>query len=400
MLSPAELNDPELTQRNGLSGSVMDYLPVNLAAQEQSQGEYFPTIVGPYDRWAIAFGYQPLPDDPRLARQQLNQLAQRGDAPELAYATDEDAWDVFDPAANVWDLSSDPLAYAQTQMQNARQMLERLEQRYPLPGESFSELRDRFNIVFYHYFSQAPTMTRMIGGRIFNRDRRDDPGARLPFEPVPLAEQRRALALLNDTVFANQFQFSPTLLNQLAPHRWMHWGSFPSIYSLEYPLYDRILFWQTLTLSDLLSSDRLSRLRDAELRSPTSETLTLPELFDTLQTSVWSEVVQDDDQLAIISSLRRGLQRQYLNLLINLALRNNRAIEEATNFVDFIVAIQTYNAPEDARVLARYELDRLRDAIRRTLRRHDDDLDTLTLAHLQEASDRIQKALDAPLQSG
>ncbi|NEQ12178.1 MAG: peptidase M43, partial [Moorea sp. SIO4E2] len=96
---------------------------------------------------------------------------------------------------------------------------------------------------------------------------------------------------------------------------------------------------------------------------------------------------------------RRGLQRQYMSLLVNMALRNSNSLESARTFPEFIIAIQTFNTPEDARVLARYKLRQLRDAIAKTLNKQGKNLDTASLAHLEGARDRITKVLDAPLQS-
>jgi hypothetical protein len=401
MLSPDELQDTEITQTRGLTGSVMDYHPVNLAAQGVEQGDYFATILGPYDKWAIEYGYKPIrATNSRTEQRELQQIAQRAAEPGLSYATDEDAYNPLDPTANVWDLSGDVLHHAQLQMDNAQVVWDRLDRRYPLPGESYSELRDRFNTVFFYYFNNAMNVTRYVGGRKFNRARRGDPGARQPFETIPIENQRQALIILNHYIFGEDtFRFSPELVNQLAPSRWNHWGSLPEIFSLDYPIYDNFLFLQSVILSELLSSDRLSHLRDGELHTTPGEMLTIPELFDTLQSGIWTEVLQRDREITTISSLRRGLQRQYLAILINMTLRNPNAPNQATNLTDFIVALQTLDAPEDARVIARHELDRLQDAIASTLRHQGDRMDTATKAHLEEARDRITKVLEAAIQS-
>jgi Met-zincin/Domain of unknown function (DUF5117) len=397
MLKPEDLNNSEVTSKTGLSGSVMDYIPVNLAPPGQPQGDYFPTTLGPYDRWVIEYGYRQFPGiDRRAEARDLQTIAQRSAEPGLAYATDEDGMDFLDTEANLWDLSGDMLLYSRWQMDNARTIWSKLERRYPLPGESYSELRDRFSTVFDYYVQQALNLTRYVGGQRFNRDRRGDPGGRVPFEFVSIDKQREALSTLHDYVFADGvFAFSPDLLNRLAPSRWLHWGSVPAAVRLDYPIYDNILFLQTIVLSDLLSADRLSRLRDAELRAHSGEVLTLPELFDTVQTSIWSEVSDPADNLTI-SSLRRGLQRQHLNLLTNIMLQDVSTLEDATNFLDFITAYFPLNAPEDASVLARYQLRQLQEKVVRTLRRSDS-IDLATKAHLEAVRDRISKALDAPV---
>ncbi len=381
LLSPQELNDPKITQTKGLANSVMDYLPINLAPPGKPQGDYFPTSVGVYDEWAIEYGYKESNAlVPVAERSFLEDIAKRSANPELAYATDEDVYDL-DPDANRWDMSSDVLSYSQTQLENGRAMWERLEKRYPVNGESYAELSELFDRVFWHYLQNTYFITKYIGGQSFSRNYPGDPNARLPFQPVPVTKQREALTALQKYVFASDaFKFSPQLLNKLAPSRWWDWGNDVRVDRLDYPIHDSIFFMQSRVLRDLLSSDRLTRLRDIELKSETNQALTLPELFNTLEQSIWTEVLQPKDEPQKISSIRRSLQREYLNRLASMVLR-------------------TANVPEDARTVAWYRLHELRSSITSALRRRRGDMDAYTKAHLQETRDRINKVLDAQVQA-
>ena len=381
LLSPEELNDPSITRTQGSISSVMDYVFANLAPPGMPQGDYFPTLVGPYDRWAIEYGYKPGPRGLQGEQDFLETIAERSSDPQLAYGTDEDAWSQVDPAVTRFDLSNDPLRYAQYQMENARQMWLRLENESLKPGEDFSELREKFNLVLSYYFNQAAIVTNYVGGQSFNRARAGDPAGRLPFEPISVEKQRQSLATLEQYVFApNAFEFSPDLLNQLAPSRWSHWGSNIPVFRLDYPIHDIILFVQGAILESLLSGDRLNRLRDLELKTEPGEALTLPELFETLHRSIWMEVLQAQNAPTPITSVRRSLQRKHLNLLISMVLGQ-------------------LDVPEDARTLAWYQLRQLDGDIYEALEEQEDELDTYTLAHLQETRDRLLKALDAEFQS-
>jgi hypothetical protein len=398
MLSPTELNNREITRKRGLVASVMDYNAVNLAPQGTEQGDFFTSRVGSYDEWAIAYGYTPIkaivPSD---ELKELEKIAKLAPQPELAYATDEDRDAELDPLVQAHDLSNDLVTYAQWQFDNARVMWNRIEKRYPGQGSSFNDTRIAFNQVFGHYTSNLYALVAYVGGQSFNRYRSGDAAGKLPFEQIPIAKQREALATINKNLFATDaLNFSPNLLNKLAPSRWDHWGTSPQV-SIDYPIHDRILSLQTEILSDLLSSQRLQRLRDIELKTTSGEALTLPELFGNLLQSIWTEVLPSTNDLTQISSLRRSLQRQHMNLLVNLALRNRLSPDKIDNFLDFLVGFQTRNPPEDARTIAWYQLRQLRDRLGNVLRDRGDKLDTYTKAHLEEASDRITKAIDAKL---
>jgi hypothetical protein len=121
-------------------------------------------------------------------------------------------------------------------------------------------------------------------------------------------------------------------------------------------------------------------LRDIELKSEPDQALTLPELFLTLEQSIWTEVLQPDDKSVKISSIRRSLQRDYLDVLTSMVLRKA-------------------DVPEDARTLAWYRLREFQGSLNTVLRKQGRDMDTYTKAHLEETRDRISKALNAQIQS-
>ncbi|MEH2162405.1 MAG: zinc-dependent metalloprotease [Nostoc sp.] len=384
MLAPEELNNIEITHTKGLVGSVMDYLPVNIAPQGVQQGDYFPGIIGPYDEWAIEYGYKTSPSAviegiiPESEKSFLEQIALASPQPELSYASDEDIWDI-NPLANVWDMSSDVLLYSQWQMDNARVMWQRLDKGYLSIGESYSNLRVSFNTVLKYYFRNATLLSKYIGGQSFLRLHPSD-NASWTFVPVSLLKQRLALTNIQKYVFAEDaFSFSPQLLNQLAPSRWEHWGSSIPNNRLDYPIHENILNLQSAVLRSLLHTERLNRLQDIELKTLPGEALSIPELFDTLQTGIWTEVLTPGEPKPI-SSIRRSLQREYLNIMLEMMLGNT-------------------DTPEDGRTLAWYELRQLQKAIDVRVKQLSDSVDIYTLAHLEASGDRINKALNAQLLS-
>lgn len=399
-LSPEELNDPAAIAQKGMASSVMDYIPPNIAAPGQTQQDFFPDVVGAYDHWAIEYGYRPFGASlgQRREQQGLTEILQRASThPELTYAPDEDTWDFIDPEVDAWDLTTDPMAYANIQLGNAQAVWGRLNRWSVLPGEGYGSLRQRVNIVFSNFRSNAFTIANYIGGQRFRRVNPWDFDGRVPFEPIEPEKQRQALSLLKDKVFAaDAFQFSPQLLNQLAPDRWWHWGTNLTVYPLDYPIYEQVLMTQGMILTELMYSDRLSRLRDGEFRTTNPDALTMAELYQTLHDSIWTEVINPGDAPRI-TSLRRGLQRHHLNHLTNLVLRRSwgDAFNAAT-FMDFMALISSIEAPEDARTLARFQLRQLNQEVQGALSRRGN-LDITTRAHLEDVRDRIVQVLNAPL---
>ena len=110
----ADVNNPEKTKEIGLTASVMDYSPANIVRQGvQASAITTPTTIGPYDMWAIEYGYKPLSGGTDGEVAELKKIASRSAEPVLAYATDEDTRGIDpDPLANRFDLGSDPIEYA------------------------------------------------------------------------------------------------------------------------------------------------------------------------------------------------------------------------------------------------------------------------------------------------
>ncbi|MFM9067615.1 MAG: zinc-dependent metalloprotease, partial [Planctomycetota bacterium] len=88
-LSLKDLNDPEKA-KGALVASVMDYSPTNIVPKEWKQGDYYMTTLGPYDFWAIQYGYAPLNGGTAGEVGELKKIASRSGEPALAFATDED----------------------------------------------------------------------------------------------------------------------------------------------------------------------------------------------------------------------------------------------------------------------------------------------------------------------
>ncbi len=382
LLAPEELHNTEITRTKGLTSSVMDYLPVNLAPQGTPQGDYFTTQIGPYDQWAIEYGYTPIAaQTPGEEVSELQEIAKRASQPELAYATDEDFWGVFlDPATNTRDLSNDMLQYSQWQFENAIAMWKRLENYTPSNGQGYDRMRKMFDTIFDYYYSQAVNLTLYIGGQSFSRTKAGGMNQRLPFEPIAVEKQREALKTIEKYVFQDDiFKFSPNLLNQLAPARWSDWANPDQHSSLDYPITQRITWFQRHILRELMSPTRLLRLRDLELKTAANQALTLPELFETLQNSIWKEVLSSNGELEI-TSIRRSLQREHLDILSEMVLRKIRV-------------------NEDAETLAWYQLRQLNEVLQNTLNRHSKKMNAYTLAHLEQTQNRIQKILEAEVES-
>ncbi len=380
-LSLKDLNDPEKA-KGALVASVMDYSPTNIVPKEWKQGDYYMTTLGPYDYWAIQYGYAPLNGGTMGEVAELKKIASRSGEPALAFATDEDtSGGAPDPDTNRFDLGSDPLEFARVKAQLVKELIPGLVDRMVKEGDDYTQARRAFSVLLGQQGSAMQFVARYVGGLQTSRSHKGDKDAKPPFKVVDAKMQRDALAMLEQQLFNDKpFQFPPELYNQLASSNWSHWG-LRRLSSREVAVHDVILQYQDSVVGQLLSPVTLTRLHDAELKVPADQdAFTTAELIERMTKSIFSEVEtlkegEFTNRKPAISSLRRNLQRSYLRRLASLAMTKG-------------------GAPDDCQTIAYTELTALNARIDQLLKGNVK-LDSYTRAHLQESAGRIQKVLDA-----
>src|SRR5205807_5905413 len=237
MLTNEQLHDTNITRKQGLVGSVMDYNPINIAPKGVKQGDYFTTTIGPYDYWAIEYAYKPIQGN---QEEELAKIATKIAQPGLEYGTDEDLYFNADPDINQWDLGADPMKFGQERMLLAEELLKDLHNRIVDKGEGYQRARVALGLLLRQYGDAAHLTVQHVAGEYVHRDHKGDPNARDPLVPVAGAKQREALKFLQEHILADKaFQFSPQLLRKLGIERWSHWGA--NMASPDYSLDTRIL---------------------------------------------------------------------------------------------------------------------------------------------------------------
>ena len=372
MEDPAKANEPTV-------GSVMDYLPVNIVPAGTKQPAYYTTTIGPYDHWAIEYGYKIVAGDENA---ELAKIAMRSGEPGLDYSTDEDTEpNDPDPLSNRFDFSKDPIAHAQRQMALVNGLLPKLLERTVETGEGYQRARQAFGVLIGEYYKSAQFVARFIGGVMVHRDHKGDNQARPPFKLVDAAQQRAAMKQVAEQAFQVP-KYDPATLNSLAGSRWRHWG-IQDLRRIDYPIHEQIAQFQDAILSRTLSHLTLNRIQDGEAKAAAGEDVyTLPEHLKAVMDSVFTELAappagEFNNRTPYINSFRRALQRSALK-----------------KFAD-IVAKPASAQPEDARVLTRMYLTDLATKIDAALGKADLKLDDYTRAHLTDSRLRIKQILEA-----
>ena len=371
-----QLHDKAWAEANGLYSSVMEYPTPNVAPPGTPNGYYYTPGVGSYDKWAISFAYT---DDPTAAKQ----IARGAAAKEHLYGTNAEAGGpgALDPSINTYDLGDDPLAWGRERTALLRRIIDSLPTHVLADDKSHYDLTVAYQALMGQYAQAVAPAVKYLGGQYLNRDHVGDPNGRLPFEPVPRAEQREALDLLIERVFARTALEVPReVLQRMGTNRWFHFGSNTTINGrLDFPYHEQTVGLQTAVMGQMLQPFRLAMIRDGETKFGADQMVTIPELMSDLTRAVWSEVWVST-AVRGTEPPRRDLQRAYLDLMTQMLVR------------------PAARTPADARAVARRQLTDLDRRIR-LAQSAAPGLSIYMLAHLEESRARIAKALSAGLEA-
>ena len=302
---PISVHDPLITQKSGVTASVMEYPAVNIAPLGVEQGDYYDVVTGAYDNWAIEFGYTP-----NLSDQERNQILFRSDEPELIFGNDADDMRSpgrgIDPRAMTNDLTNDPITYAVQRIELVNQTFKELPTK--LEAKSWEEFENAYQTLFRESSRSLQTISRYIGGVYVNRSTPDQNSNLKHFEPVSEEVQKRAMEVLNEHAFSpRSFPINEEILKLIQKER----RGFDFRGEHEDPqVHRKILGIQSSVLAHLLSGWTLDRMTDSNLYG---NTYSVNQMLSDLTDSIFIE-----DANSKVSTVRQNLQTLYVRRLIKL----------------------------------------------------------------------------------
>lgn len=291
-----------------LLGSVMDYAPINLAPPGQEQGNFYTTRPGPYDIWAIQFGY-----DPEMVGEKRRAHLARSSEAQLAFGNDADDMrspgKAIDPRVNVNDMSSDAIAYAEDRFSLVDEILLHLKEKLTKPGKTWEEIRNAYIVLTNQQLLQARVVSRYIGGVYVDRSLPGDKdGQSRPYQPVPEKRQRQAMSVLSQRIFSEDaFQVPADLISHLAMQR----RGFEHYNTTEDPkIHTRALTIQKDILDHLLHPVVLRRITDTTLYGNTYD---VSDMFADLTVAIFEADLKRD-----VNTFRQNLQIEYTKRLLKI----------------------------------------------------------------------------------
>ncbi|HCT45393.1 MAG TPA: hypothetical protein DF699_09290 [Phycisphaerales bacterium] len=369
--SIAEMNSDGFDEP--IQSTVMDYALTNIIVEDESrgmvQGNYVPNDIGPYDMWAIEWNYTF--GDPK-------EVAKKAAMPEHAYMAEDGAFSP-DPQAKTWDLGRDSIDFAEERIRFVDKARAELLTEVVEDGETWQKARQVHQQLLGMQSGAISMAMHWVGGSHIQRSMKGDPDAPAPIRPVDADQQRRALSFIVDHAFdSDAFGLDTETLSYLHSDNWYDEG-----YSTAHawPVAQSVLGIQSSAMTGLMNPQRLTWIMDNELRTPADQdALTVPEIFEALRESIWDLPDIDGsytNRQPLVGQLERNLQMEHLSRMIDLATgmrwpgASGRTIQS----------------------LARQELQTIR--AKTTLYAKAKGIDAYSAAHLRDANERIERALEA-----
>jgi hypothetical protein len=310
ILSPAEVHNKAITSKVGLMGSVMDYPAVNVALDKTKQGDYYTTKVGPYDVWAIQYGYTEFAADEEEIK--LAAIAGRSNEPYLTFGNDADDMrspgNGIDPRVMVNDLSSDMVAYAEDRFKFVNAAMPKLISKFGKPGESYAGIRGRYNLLNYERRGMAQAVANYIGGVYVDRSFIGQNNGSKPYTVVPVAYQKKAMDLLTKYVFApNAFEADGQLFQYLQFQR----RGYNFFGNTEDPkLQSMVLSNQVVALQSILNPVTLGRINNSSLYG---NTYSVADVMSDLANGIFKA-----DLAGTVNLYRQNLQTEFVKGAISI----------------------------------------------------------------------------------
>ncbi|MEE9408627.1 MAG: zinc-dependent metalloprotease [Polaribacter sp.] len=307
LFSPEQLADANFIKGKALTGSVMDYAGINLTKDRSKQGQYYDMAVGPYDVWAIQFGYTPF-----KAATERNTLLAQSTKPELIFGNDADDMrspgKAIDPRVMIGDLSNDQIRYSVDRIELVNKMMKDIKSRFANKGESYMQLRQAYYILNGQSATAAGVISRFIGGVYVDRTKPGQSANTKPFTPVSLADQKRAMNALKKYVFApDAFNTPKDVYNYLARQR----RGYNFFSGTEDPkIHEQVLSYQTRVLAHILHPNTLQRISNSELYGNEYK-------LSSFMTDINNTMFKADIN-GSVNSFRQNLQAAYTKGLISI----------------------------------------------------------------------------------
>jgi hypothetical protein len=359
------LRSATFTNRYGIAATIMDYARYNYIAQPGDKGVRFVRQLGPYDHYAINWGYRYLPDA-KSSQDEVATLnkwieAKAGD-PIYRFG----AGDAYDPESQTEDIGNDPVKASTYALQNLKLVAPKLYDWTAGETNSYDDLEELYGELTSTFSRYIGHVATNIGGVKEDRKNPDQKGN--VFTPVPAKEQAASMDWLLNNAFANL-----NWLNQAKIIGNIHHANHV----------ETIRTLQVRYINLLLSPERLARLMENEVKGVSYNA---NDMITQLQNGLFKELAGGSQ----VDIYRRNLQKAYIDRLGQLMADQPANPGSAAAFQNPNATPYSLSQ-SDIRSIVRAQLVKLSQQLKAAAPKYSNDLSRF---HIDDAIARINEILN------
>ena len=359
----------------GHSPSIMDYSRFNYVAQPEDNipVQYLLPTVGPYDKYAIMWGYKPIPnartsDQERVTLEQWSRM--QDTIPWYRFSANNAYGATGTQNEAVGD--ADPVKATTLGFKNIERVMGYLKDAATSPMDDNSDLLELYNRTVGQWSNEANHVATLVSGATVQHKSGGQTGS--VYTPISRARQAEAVKFLNENVFkAPAYLIRPDISERVEAG-----GIVP-----------RINAPQQRVLGTLFQDARLNRLLEQEgTWADKTKVYTLNAMLDDVRKGIWEELY---DANTTINVFRRELQNDHIALINTKMNPPPTPAGQGGGGGGFFGGPPQAPLSEDAKSHLRGQLTALKDEIERAIRKSGD---KPTELHLRAALHRIDTILD------
>ncbi len=351
--------DGDFTRKNGIAATIMDYARYNYIAQPGDKNIRFVRQLGPYDDYAINFGYRFIPEAKSAEdeKQTLNRwIMEKAGDPKYKFGKQSSR---FDPTAQTEDIGNNSIKASTYGLKNLKIVAKNLPSWTSDTTDNYEDLAELYSELLGVWSRYVGHVVTHIGGVV--EDTKNPSQAGVVYNPVVKSYQKSAINWLHK----NAFETPNWLMNQ---------AILKNIQPAGYT--DRIRSLQGRHLNNLLNFERLGRLIDHKAMD--ANNYSALDMLRDIRLGLWSEAKKGVN----VNVFRRNLQRSYIDRMAYLMTEN----------LDPRRSRQYFNVNQsDVRALVRGELNQLKRVLNSATRA---EINTDSRYHYRDCIERINTILD------
>ena len=289
-----QLRDPDFAKEHGPVASIMSYGRFNYVAQPGDGVKRFIPMIGPYDLFAINWGYRPIPeaDSPKAEEETLNEWAAAvNENPWLEFGG-EDLKATVDPTVLTENVGADRIESARLGIANLERMLDFLVPATTREHEGFDVLERMYKAIVANRTIWLKGAAKELGGVV---ERRTLTVGEEPFKRVPAGRQREILAFLIENLRQAQTFLRPEIVNRIMPANAIK------------PVMDS----QEAILDAMLAGGLYKQMMDATILEPETA-YHLADYLNDMKAGLFAEL---QEEKPLVDTIMRASQRHFLTTI-------------------------------------------------------------------------------------